>query len=511
MDRDIVTAMNKSSESAKLDILDSVTLNTNNRFETILESDRINKNNISKDFNSLYWSVRIYNYLYSTSKLAKQSDYLFYSIIDSIKDNDNCNIFDHVYNAHELLSDIIILPPTILNYIELFKVKDECSNKIPDTHFHLLIILSTLIHKIPTSLLALAIIDGTSDCNYLHLLDEYCQENVERYKSSLESIIDECKNLLPLFNKHIISEHNINLILEKLHNRINNLDTNHKFIGPKYTPHLRTLAVNALKVCTKDFVEENKLGEGTYGIVSKVQGINNYVVKKFRVNSCFIEFIHNVNLKHPNISDIKCINILNPKVLYFEKACTSLAIYIANVDTEMNKDLIRSYMIQIMRAINHCHINLVAHCDIKPSNIVIYADGGLKLIDFGLACKYNPWNGNYYDGRTTKTFSSPEIRKRNSFTKINYAVADIWAIGMVMLCMLTKCKHPIFVSSDLENVLISLDATAKTYNWKSCVPNITDIEQDFLSKLLEYDPEKRINSNDAFSHPYISTPFNNAT
>lgn len=40
---------------------------------------------------------------------------------------------------------------------------------------------------------------------------------------------------------------------------------------------------------------------------------------------------------------------------------------------------------KLLSAINHCHARGITHRDIKPNNIMIGADGEIKLIDFGLS------------------------------------------------------------------------------------------------------------------------------
>ena len=42
-------------------------------------------------------------------------------------------------------------------------------------------------------------------------------------------------------------------------------------------------------------------------------------------------------------------------------------------------------MLHVLAAVAHAHSNLVVHRDIKPSNVFISADGGVKLLDFGVA------------------------------------------------------------------------------------------------------------------------------
>ena len=44
---------------------------------------------------------------------------------------------------------------------------------------------------------------------------------------------------------------------------------------------------------------------------------------------------------------------------------------------------VKAWMIQILQGLAHCHANWVIHRDLNPSNLLILADGILKLADFG--------------------------------------------------------------------------------------------------------------------------------
>ena len=40
---------------------------------------------------------------------------------------------------------------------------------------------------------------------------------------------------------------------------------------------------------------------------------------------------------------------------------------------------------QVCGAVSHAHRNLIVHRDLKPSNVFVSAEGGVKLLDFGVA------------------------------------------------------------------------------------------------------------------------------
>ena len=55
-------------------------------------------------------------------------------------------------------------------------------------------------------------------------------------------------------------------------------------------------------------------------------------------------------------------------------------------------DLIKSYTLQMVSGLYYCHSLGIMHRDLKPQNILVSRDGGLKLADFGLARSFTPHN-----------------------------------------------------------------------------------------------------------------------
>src|SRR5258707_14733506 len=47
-------------------------------------------------------------------------------------------------------------------------------------------------------------------------------------------------------------------------------------------------------------------------------------------------------------------------------------------------DRLRVFL-QICEAVQYAHRNLIVHCDLKPSNILVDAEGRTRLLDFGIA------------------------------------------------------------------------------------------------------------------------------
>ena len=93
-------------------------------------------------------------------------------------------------------------------------------------------------------------------------------------------------------------------------------------------------------------------------------------------------------------------------------------------------------MARVLEGLHHAHGSGVIHRDIKPQNLLLDADGRLKVSDFGIALSRDDGSDLTATGVLlgTLAFMAPE-QKRNP--RAVGPAADIYAIGAVLLWMLT--------------------------------------------------------------------------
>lgn len=147
---------------------------------------------------------------------------------------------------------------------------------------------------------------------------------------------------------------------------------------------------------------------------------------------------------------------------------------------------VRDFMLELVNAIEHLHVNGVYHRDIKPENIFLTADGAMKLGDFGLATT-ETWSTEFAVG--SDRYMAPE-QYESSVYGFGYspASADVWAIGIVLLNVLFQ-RNP-FASPTPKDPLFS-DFARSRESLLDVFPTMSQDTYNVLTHSLALDPANR--------------------
>ncbi|HJZ54667.1 MAG TPA: serine/threonine-protein kinase, partial [Gemmataceae bacterium] len=148
---------------------------------------------------------------------------------------------------------------------------------------------------------------------------------------------------------------------------------------------------------------------------------------------------------------------------------------------------------QAARALAVAHAAGVVHRDIKPDNLMVRADGYLKVVDFGLARRLpgvhpQTWSadrGSDSGGVIgTVPYMSPEQAKSHS----PGPASDVFSLGIVLYELATG-RHPFPASAPLDILNAIVDSTpVAPSSLNAAVPAVLD---ELLRRMLEKDPADR--------------------
>ena len=184
--------------------------------------------------------------------------------------------------------------------------------------------------------------------------------------------------------------------------------------------------------------------------------------------------------------------------------------------------LVKSSMYQLLTGMDFCHARGIMHRDLKPQNLLVDRKGTLKLADFGLARAFMIPVRSYTHEVVTLWYRAPEIL----LGQRTYAPAvDMWSIGTIFVEMVNR--RPLWPGDseidELFRIFKSL-GTPDEEAWQgvtglpdfkpsfpkwprrsigAATPKLDAQGVDLLSRMLVYQPSKRISAKAALQHPWF--------
>lgn len=243
------------------------------------------------------------------------------------------------------------------------------------------------------------------------------------------------------------------------------------------------------------------------------------------------------HLHHPNI--VSVLDVMRPPSLaefddtYIVTDLMETDLHrVINSQEVLSSDHIAYVTYQLLCAIRYIHSAQIIHRDIKPSNILINRDCLVKICDFGLArgIEVAPdGSGGTMDQAlteyvVTRWYRAPELLLASRYTP----GIDLWSIGCILVELFTrKALFPGHDHVHQLNLILQLVGSpakddmdfitnVKAKKWMarqahhepkslaSVCPSAPADAVDLMTRLLEFDPRKRISVDDAIAHPFVA-------
>nr|QZZ92776.1 cyclin-dependent kinase B 1;2 [Larix kaempferi] len=286
-----------------------------------------------------------------------------------------------------------------------------------------------------------------------------------------------------------------------------------------------------------------KVGEGTYGKVYKAKDKKTgklVALKKTRLENDGEGIpptaLREISLLQMLSQDMHIVRLLDVEHTENKKGKTLLYLVFEFMDSDLKKhidgyrrshtkmppEVIKSFMYQLCQGVAYCHSRGVMHRDLKPHNLLVDKQMGvIKIADLGLGRAFTVPIKKYTHEIVTLWYRAPEVL----LGATHYSTpVDIWSVGCIFAEM--SRMHALFTGDSEVQQLMSIfkflgtpneevwPGVTKMKDWhiypewrpqdiSRAVPEMEPSGVDLLTKMLVYEPSKRISAKKALQHPYF--------
>lgn len=264
---------------------------------------------------------------------------------------------------------------------------------------------------------------------------------------------------------------------------------------------LKCLQSSKVPLSIESFKILQVIGVGRYGKVKLSQRVDNNAVyaiksiKKSEIADFKIDYVLSekrilAEISHPFIISIYSA-FQNSQKFYFclEYAPGGELTQVLSSKSRISMEDLKIYIAEIAIALDYLHKHGVIYRDLKPENVLLGADGHIKLTDFGLAKEISCGSTSTFCG--TEDYLAPEIVSAKPYS---YNI-DWWCLGILIYELVFK-RTP-FHSDNIQRMY------NKILSNKTMIPNCQFELSDLINGLLIKDPNKRYNFEKIKNHPFL--------
>lgn len=243
---------------------------------------------------------------------------------------------------------------------------------------------------------------------------------------------------------------------------------------------------------------------GVGGMANVYRGVDEKTGNAIAVKVLKEEFLDNEELVRRFKNESKAISILDhPNIVkVYDVSVTDKLQYIVMeyVDGITLKEYLKQrggaltwketvhFATQVLGALQHAHSKGIIHRDVKPQNIMLLADGSIKMMDFGIARFSRAQSQTVSDKAIGSVhYISPEQAKGDRTD----ARTDIYSVGVMLYEMLSG-RLPFDGDGAVSIAIMQISDKAKPL--AQVAPNVPEGLRQITEKAMEKDPAQRYQS-----------------
>ena len=165
-----------------------------------------------------------------------------------------------------------------------------------------------------------------------------------------------------------------------------------------------------------------------------------------------------------------------------------------------DEKLIRVYTRQVLQGLAYLHEHNLVHRDIKGANLLVDAQGTVKLADFGMATKIlagiDDRSAALMEMAGTPYWMAPEVVRRHPYGR----PADVWSVGATVVEMATA-RPPWY---QFSQEIAAIFHIAKCKEPPKLPPWASPDAVDFVAQCCASDPQARPDVATLLRHPFVA-------
>jgi calcium-dependent protein kinase len=268
-------------------------------------------------------------------------------------------------------------------------------------------------------------------------------------------------------------------------------------------------------VCGNDYNinPDNLIGKGSYGLVYLAHHRitqREQAIKAMNVDKCTSYYLKKLHIEISILKELDHPNIIKIKEVYFGKQTVYIVSNLCKggeLFDLINRGKQKGFVFKESRAVklisdmlssvHYLHGRRIVHRDLKLENFLFEensSSASLILIDFGLAYRFEP--GEILTQKVGSCYyTAPEVIAGH----YDYR-CDLYSIGV--LAYMIICGSSPFTGKTVEDVYEATFTGILTFPEEK-FQHVSQQCVDFISLLLEKNPDKRMTSQEALMHPFI--------